>query len=105
MRYESFLEQVELLKELSSYERATIADSLAPRKYAEGETVIRQGEIGNEIFFLLSGTAEAFVDSEDGQKSVPHNYVARTMPCGSLARTRTRPSVQRMARLWSSGPL
>jgi CRP-like cAMP-binding protein len=70
MRYESFLEQVELLKELSSYERATIADSLAPRNCAKGETVISQGEIGDEIFFLLSGTAEAFVASDDGPKSV-----------------------------------
>jgi len=50
--YEKFLEKVPLLKDLSSYQRATIADALEPANFQEGDVIIKQGEEG-DIFYIV----------------------------------------------------
>ena len=58
--YESFLGEVPLLSSLASYERSKIADALAPRKFKDGETIIREGDPGEDFFLLESGEAEVY---------------------------------------------
>lgn len=71
LKYESFLEQVPLLQGLSSYERATVADSFAEATVGAGAQILKAGAEGNDMFFLVSGTAEA-LDPLD--ESVVHTY-------------------------------
>ena len=65
--YESFLEEVPLLSSLTLYERSKIADALDTKKFAPGETIIREGDPGEAFFLLESGEAEVF-KTESGDK-------------------------------------
>lgn len=59
---EEFLEKVPILETLSKNERASVCDAMKTRKYTPGEYIIKQGEAGNELFFLLQGSAQAIKD-------------------------------------------
>jgi cAMP-dependent protein kinase regulator len=67
--YERFLGTVPLLETLDASERSRIADVLEPRSYNEGDSVVEEGETGNEFFIIESGEATAFkrVKGEDGE--------------------------------------
>ncbi|KAL7409713.1 cyclic nucleotide-binding-like protein [Mrakia frigida] len=56
--YESFLSSIKILEGLEPYERAKIADALETRTYEAGQTVIVEGEIGEDFFLIESGRAE-----------------------------------------------
>ncbi|KAM0333126.1 hypothetical protein ACHAQA_001785 [Verticillium albo-atrum] len=68
--YESFLEEVPLLKSLTPYERSKIADALETRKFAPGETIIKEGDPGNAFYLLETGEADAYKTDIEG--SVKH---------------------------------
>ncbi|KAI7777810.1 hypothetical protein LA080_003009 [Diaporthe eres] len=58
--YESFLEEVPLLKTLTSYERSKIADALETQKYPPGTAVIKEGDPGYDFYLLESGECDAY---------------------------------------------
>lgn len=58
--YESFLNEVPLLKPLTPYERSKIADALETKKFAKGDIIIREGDPGHSFFLLENGEAEAY---------------------------------------------
>jgi cAMP-dependent protein kinase regulator len=58
--YEGFLEEVHLLKDLKTYERAKIADALESVKYPAGTVIINEGDAGDNFYLLESGVAQAF---------------------------------------------
>ena len=58
--YESFLEEVPLLKDLTAYERSKIADALETAKYPAGSTIIQEGDTGDKFYMLESGEAKAY---------------------------------------------
>ena len=68
--YESFLEEVPLLKDLTSYERSKIADALETTKYPSGSTIITEGDVGDKFYMLESGEADAYKRGVD--KPVKH---------------------------------
>ncbi|KAF6770651.1 hypothetical protein AHF37_10903 [Paragonimus kellicotti] len=53
--YEELLNQVPILESLSSYERMSIADALKTRIYEDNAQVLRQGDPGDEMFFVEDG--------------------------------------------------
>ena len=55
--YEQFLSSVTLLSSLSSEEKSKIADALVSRVLADGEDVVKQGEMGDTFFFVEEGEA------------------------------------------------
>lgn len=69
--YESFLEEVPLLRTLTLYERSKIADALDTQKFPAGSTIIREGDPGEAFFLLESGEAEAY-KREMGPAPVKH---------------------------------
>lgn len=69
--YESFLEEVPLLRTLTLYERSKIADALDTQNFADGSTIIREGDPGEAFFLLESGEAEAY-KREMGPAPVKH---------------------------------
>ncbi|KAI5293293.1 hypothetical protein KEM52_005675 [Ascosphaera acerosa] len=58
--YEAFLEEVPILSSLKPYERSKIADALRTAKFKPGDTIIAEGEPGENFYLLESGTANAF---------------------------------------------
>jgi cAMP-dependent protein kinase regulator len=69
--YESFLEEVPLLKSLNQYERSKIADALETQKFPPGTTIITEGDPGHSFYLLESGEADAFT-RKNGDRSVKH---------------------------------
>lgn len=58
--YESFLEEVPILKTITPYERSKIADALETKKFAPGELIIKEGDPGHAFYLLSSGEADAY---------------------------------------------
>jgi CRP-like cAMP-binding protein len=69
--YESFLEEVPLLKSLEPYERHKIADALESVYFNDGEHVILQGDVGDQFYLIESGSAVFYkVDANGDQQEV-----------------------------------
>jgi len=58
-KYEAFLAKVQIFETMEPYERSKLADAFNESSVAAGETIIREGEPGNELFLLQSGSAIA----------------------------------------------
>jgi len=64
--YEAFLEEVPILTELTMAERAKVADALQTHTFAPGETIIREGDPGDNFYIVESGTADVFKIGVEG---------------------------------------
>ena len=53
--YEEFLAKVKILQELDQWERLTVADALETVQYSDGDTIVVQGEKGNDFFIIVEG--------------------------------------------------
>jgi len=64
--YDEFLKKVKILETMDAYERQTIADAFKKHKFNKGDLIIKEGEEGDELYFLVDGTAKAtkLVDGE-----------------------------------------
>lgn len=56
--YEDFLKDVSVLSSLSSYERNKLADALNTEQYAPGDIIVKEGDVGENFYFIESGTAQ-----------------------------------------------
>lgn len=65
-KYDSFLQNVELLKTVDAYERSQIAEAFKEAKYNADDVIIKQGDEGKELFFLVEGEAFASKVLEEG---------------------------------------
>jgi cAMP-dependent protein kinase regulator len=72
--YESFLEEVPLLRSLESYERHKIADALESTYFEDGEEVVKEGDVGDNFYIVESGEAIAYKIAEDGSKQEVYRY-------------------------------
>lgn len=64
--YENFLEEVQILESLESYERHKIADALESVVFKDGEVVIKQGDLGENFYIIESGNARVTVVNDAG---------------------------------------
>ncbi|XP_065580007.1 cAMP-dependent protein kinase type I regulatory subunit-like isoform X3 [Artemia franciscana] len=55
--YEEFLSKVSILEALDKWERLRVADVLESVSFSDGETIVRQGEPGDDFFIIVEGTA------------------------------------------------
>jgi len=58
-KYEDFLAKVEILQEVSEYERGKVADSIQEQVFKKGEVIIKEGDEGQSFFMIISGEAQA----------------------------------------------
>lgn len=65
--YEQFLASVDLLSSLQPGERSKVADALVSRTYADGEAVVKEGEMGDTFFFVEEGEANV-TQTQNGQE-------------------------------------
>eukprot|EP00747_Dinoflagellata_sp_TGD_P071599 gnl/TRDRNA2_/TRDRNA2_157111_c1_seq1.p2 gnl/TRDRNA2_/TRDRNA2_157111_c1~~gnl/TRDRNA2_/TRDRNA2_157111_c1_seq1.p2 ORF type:complete len:191 (+),score=49.53 gnl/TRDRNA2_/TRDRNA2_157111_c1_seq1:1-573(+) len=71
-QYESFLEQVDILKHLTRYEIAQLSDMLESELYEGGESIVVQGDEGNYFYIIEDGEAKAYIQGESGEVEVMH---------------------------------
>ncbi|KAJ1813205.1 hypothetical protein LPJ75_003290 [Coemansia sp. RSA 2598] len=64
--YERFLETVPLLKSLEPYERQKIADALESVSYSDKDTIVQQGDPGDDFFLIEEGTVRVYKDDDEG---------------------------------------
>ncbi|EPB84798.1 hypothetical protein HMPREF1544_08441 [Mucor circinelloides 1006PhL] len=72
--YESFLEEVPLLKSLEPYERHKIADALESVYFNDGEHVILQGDVGDQFYIIESGLAVFYKVDENGDQQEVNQF-------------------------------
>eukprot|EP00971_Amphidinium_carterae_P108133 2140757-Amphidinium_carterae.1 len=70
--YESFLADIPILSELTSLERSHLSDVLHSCHYESGEDIVRQGDFGDAIYFLVSGECKAYIGGPQGEIEVRH---------------------------------
>ena len=68
--YDEFLKSVKILETMDAYERQTIADAFVKHKFNKGDLVIKEGEDGKELYFLVEGEAKATKMIEGELKTV-----------------------------------
>lgn len=64
--YEAFLEEVPILTALTTAERAKVADALQTHTFTPDETIIREGDPGDNFYIMESGTADVYKNGEHG---------------------------------------
>ena len=74
--YDNFLSKVSVLETLDSYERGKICDCLESRVYKTGDYIIREGETGNQLYFIEEGKAYAEKKNSSGGTDRVYDYGA-----------------------------
>ena len=69
-KYELVFKQVKILSNIDNYERSKLADAIKERKFKSGETVIKQGDVGEEFFIVTDGKAKVLKEIEGIKKEV-----------------------------------
>lgn len=52
---------------LDKWERLTVADALEPVSFDDGETIVRQGEQGDDFYIIVEGTALVLQQRVEGE--------------------------------------
>ena len=85
--------QVAALADVGHEALRQLAAGAPTRTFAPGETIIRQGELGESIFFVLEGGVEVFVRRGEGEALIdrhgPGRYFGELALLGDRRRTAT----------------
>lgn len=84
-KYESFLEKVSILSELNAYERAALSEVLDMATFLPGETIMKQGDQGNNFYILESGDAKATISNDSDSEVLAKHYTQPGEYFGELA--------------------
>lgn len=68
-KYEAFLEKVAIFSTMEPYERSRLADAFIEVKFSAGESIIKEGDEGNDLFLLQEGQAFATKVLEAGAEA------------------------------------
>ena len=88
-KYEAFLKKVELLKTMEDYERSQISEAFKDVKYEANQCIIKEGEEGKEIYFLVEGEAYASKQIDGAETEVKQYQTGDYF--GELALLRNEP--------------
>lgn len=56
-----------IAESLDKWERLTVADALEPVSFDDGETIVRQGEQGDDFYIIVEGTALVLQQRVEGE--------------------------------------
>ncbi|KAF4739071.1 hypothetical protein FOZ63_005106, partial [Perkinsus olseni] len=65
VRYETFLRSVPIFNPLDAYELSQVADALKTESFTAGQTIVQQGEPGDQFYLIENGTCQAFKDEQE----------------------------------------
>ncbi|CAD7082153.1 unnamed protein product [Hermetia illucens] len=101
--YEEFLSRVSILESLDKWERLTVADALEPVGFEDGETIVKQGEPGDDFYIIVEGCAVVLQKrAEQGDEPVEVGRLGPSDYFGEIALLLDRP---RAATVVARGPL
>lgn len=69
-----FLMRVPLFSGLTSRQQKRLANRFVTREYESGDYIVTQGKGGAGMFTIISGEAEAIIESPDGEKTVVNTF-------------------------------
>lgn len=69
-----FLVKVPLFAGLTDRQLKRLANRFVSREYEAGEIIVTQGKGGAGMFTIISGEAEAIIESPDGEKTVVNTF-------------------------------
>ncbi|XP_057376973.1 cAMP-dependent protein kinase type I regulatory subunit-like isoform X2 [Daphnia carinata] len=104
--YEEFLSKVSILESLEKWERYTVADALEPCSFEDGETIVKQGEPGDDFYIIVEGRAVVMQQRSGGaaeaEPAVEVGHLGPSDYFGEIALLLDRP---RAATVIAKGPL
>jgi CRP-like cAMP-binding protein len=72
----AFLASVPLFQGLKKRHLNQLAKRFIPRSYKAGDVIVTQGKGGEGMFTIISGGAEAVIETADGEKTVVNTFGA-----------------------------
>ena len=73
----NFLVTIPLFHGLNNKQLKQLAKRFVPRNYETGKPIVTQGKGGEGMFVIISGRAEAIVESSDGTKNKVNEFGPR----------------------------
>jgi CRP-like cAMP-binding protein len=73
----NFLVTIPLFHGLNNKQLKQLANRFVPRSYEAGKNIVTQGKGGEGMFVIISGRAEAIVESGDGTKNTVNEFASR----------------------------
>ena len=73
----NFLVTIPLFHGLNNKQLKQLAKRFVPRSYEAGKNIVTQGKGGEGMFVIISGRAEAVVESGDGTKNTVNEFGPR----------------------------
>ena len=71
------LRQVTLFSQLNKEELVALSEHINVRNYRQGETLIEQGDSGDEMYILVEGVLQIYINAPDNKERIP---VAKLIP-------------------------
>jgi CRP/FNR family transcriptional regulator len=69
-----FLAKVPLFEGLNKRQKGKLANRFITRDYQAGDYIVTQGKGGAGMFTIVSGAAEAIIESPDGEKTTVNTF-------------------------------
>ncbi|XP_033630094.1 cAMP-dependent protein kinase regulatory subunit-like isoform X1 [Asterias rubens] len=89
--YDSFLTKVSILESLDQWERLTVADSLEPVNFEDGEKIVCQGDPGNDFYIIVEGQASVLQRRTEQDEFIEVAKLAASDYFGEIALVLNRP--------------
>ncbi|XP_038067660.1 cAMP-dependent protein kinase regulatory subunit-like isoform X3 [Patiria miniata] len=89
--YETFLSKVSILESLDQWERLTVADSLEPVNFEDGEKIVVQGDPGNDFFIIVEGQASVLQRRDEQDEFIEVAKLGPSDYFGEIALVLNRP--------------
>ena len=77
---QNLLASTEIFGHLNAHQLEMLADSAGCQSFAPGESVVRQGERGDSLYLVVSGTLEVFQANSNQSKRLPGRHVTNLEP-------------------------
>ena len=90
-KYQEFLSKVSILESLDKWERLTVADSLEPVQFEDGEKIVVQGEQGEDFFIIIEGNATVYQRRNDTNEEIEVGCLGPSDYFGEIALLLDRP--------------
>lgn len=89
--YEEFLGKVSILADLDRWERLTVADSLEPVQFEDGQNIVVQGDTGDDFFMIIEGQASVLQRRSDNEDFIEVGKLGPSDYFGEIALLLNRP--------------
>lgn len=73
-KYEEFLRKLEILKDLTPYERGSLCDILLEETFKDGQAVVKEGEPGERLYFIEEGRAKTYKRNRRGEDELVFEF-------------------------------